>query len=470
MGGLSKKAYELSRIRKQKNEVLALDSGALLFRDSSIPGGEFRQQKISASVISAAYSLMNFAAVGIAGPDLAGGIDFLLGLQKEASFPWLSANLVERGSGRPYFKGRTTVKAGGIKIGLIGLTGGLDKTEEKVVLLPWEKVLPGEIASLGGEAEMLILLSSLDRTTNKKIALAHPEIHLILQSGNRGGNLLPERVGNALITQGEPQGKSLGVLEIYWDTQGKKWQERSQVDILLEKKIQLDRLVWQIGRYQKQGDPALVFIAQPEALTTYQNLLDRREGLEKEIAELSAGRGHKFAEDSTFTCHFIPLGEGIPDEPSVRAIVEASAEEINRLGRLAASEKKNGLSGVSQAGYAGSISCRGCHTRQYEKWQTSKHATAYRTLGEKKQQFNSRCLPCHVTGGLGQPEEILLRLTDDLRKVGCESCHGPAARHAGKPENHRAKQPAQAVCLSCHDSEHHAKFSFQEALSRLGCK
>ncbi|HET7746079.1 MAG TPA: multiheme c-type cytochrome [Vicinamibacteria bacterium] len=54
------------------------------------------------------------------------------------------------------------------------------------------------------------------------------------------------------------------------------------------------------------------------------------------------------------------------------------------------------------------------------------------------------CTPCHaapaqqVAGGAHQT-------------IGCESCHGPLARHAEKPKEQKAARPeARPLCVNCH--------------------
>ncbi len=62
------------------------------------------------------------------------------------------------------------------------------------------------------------------------------------------------------------------------------------------------------------------------------------------------------------------------------------------------------------------------------------------------------CYHCHVTGA-GKPGGFVsFEQTPELGHVGCETCHGPGARHAesGDPEDIIAK-PEWSVCISCHD-------------------
>ena len=481
MGGLPKKAQQLLDLREKKTGVLALDSGALLFKEEKIPPEQVLQLTATAQGIVSAYNKMSFAAVGVARQDLAAGLPFLLSLQQKSAFPWLSANLVSRTQGKPYFKPHTLLNMAGMNIAVVGLTSNhgpdaLLTEKDNAVILPWEEVLPREIALLKGRADLLILLSSFPAAINKRIAEKYPEIHLILQGGNIPGNLPPKQINNTLITQVEQQGKFVGILDVRWNTQAKKWEDPGPENLLLEKKNELDRLDWQIGRYRKQGEPRLVFKDQLEVLAAYEAMLGQRESLEQELVSLTAAQNTKNlgqARLSSFSNRFEVMRKELPDNPAVLAIVQATTSEVNRLGKLAAKDRAvNSLAqnkAIFPDNYTGSAACQSCHTQQFKKWLTTRHALAYGTLEGKGQQFNAQCLPCHVTGAFGQSGEVVLNLANDLRQVGCETCHGPSRQHALRPQSGKPSQPTRETCLRCHTGDHDNNFIFPEAFARLGC-
>jgi len=480
LGGLPKKAQQLETVRGKKSAVLALDSGALLFKDEKLPQDQREQLTVTAQGIIAAYSQMSFAAVGVARQDLAAGLPFLLAAQKKSNFPWLSANLLSRTERKPWFKPHTLITAGGMRIAVIGLTGqgsdSLFTEKDNAVIAPWEEVLPKEIALLRGRADMTILLSSFPAPINRKIAEAHPEIHLILQGGSSQGNIPPERINNTLITQVEAQGKSVGILEIHWNAQSKRWEEPGSENLLADKKNEMDRLGWQINRYRRHGEPEQAFKDQPQVLEAYNDMLARQRLLEEEVVRLSAAQNAREASRqrfSSYNSHFEAMRKDLPDNPAVRAIVDATTNEVNRIGKAAVKARISGITGQPQEGvsgnYAGSTTCTSCHAPQFAKWRGTQHATAYDTLEAKGQQFNVQCLPCHITGPAAQTGQEMLALAHDLRQVGCESCHGPARAHTLQPTGAKAGQPTMATCQHCHSGEHDDRFNFSEALSRLRC-
>lgn len=459
--------------------MLALDSGALLFKEETLPPDQREQLMVTAQGIIAAYNTMSFAGVGVARQDLAAGLPFLLAAQKKSNFPWLSANLLNRSDRKPWLKPHTLLTAGGLRIAVIGLTAqGPDSIftdKDNAVIAPWEEVLPKEIAQLRGRAELTILLSSFPAAINRKIAEAHPEIHLILQAGSSQGNIPPERVNNTLITQVEAQGKSVGILEVHWNAQSKRWEEPGAGNLLTDKKNEIDRLDWQINRYRRHGEPEQAFKDQPEVLKTYNDMLARQKILNEEIVRLTAEQKTREASRqrlSSYSVHFEAMRKELPDNPAVRAIVDATTSEVNRIGKAAAKARISESTAQPQTGsgaYVGSTACTGCHAPQFAKWRGTQHATAYDTLEAKGQQFNVQCLPCHITGPAAQTGQEMLALAHDLRQVGCESCHGPGRAHTLHPGATKADQPTMATCLRCHKGEHDDSFNFVEALSRLRC-
>jgi len=480
LGGLPKKAQQLEAVRGKKSAVLALDSGVLLFKDEKLPQDQREQLTATAQGIVAAYNRMSFAAVGVSRQDLAAGLPFLFAIQKKSNFPWLSANLLSRIERKPWFKPHALITAGDMRIAVIGLTAqgpdSLFTEKDNAIIAPWEEILPKEIAKLRDRADMTILLSSFPAAINRKIAEAHPEIHLILQGGNTQGNIAPERVNNTLITQVEAQGKSVGILEVHWNTQNKRWEEPGSENLLADKKNEMDRLGWQINRYRRQGEPEQAFKNQPEVLEAYNDMLARQKLLEEEIIRLTAEQKARDASRqrlSSYSSHFEAMRKELPDNPAIRAIVEATTSEVNRIGKAAVKARISGSTGQQQEGpsgnYAGSAACTSCHAPQFAKWRGTQHATAYDTLEAKGQQFNVQCLPCHITGPAAQTGQEMLALAHDLRQVGCESCHGPGHAHTLQPAIAKAGKPTMETCLRCHIGEHDDRFNFVEALSRLRC-
>jgi hypothetical protein len=130
---------------------------------------------------------------------------------------------------------------------------------------------------------------------------------------------------------------------------------------------------------------------------------------------------------------------------------------INQLG-----QKKATTVALTDSSYVGSLACGPCHVDQMAAWQKTKHAGAYMTLADKKQQFNTNCLPCHVTGVSMEKADEALVVPEERRGVGCEACHGPGRNHVKNPkENPVVSNPEPALCRKCHAPPHDTTFDYE---------
>ncbi|MCL4218358.1 MAG: hypothetical protein KJ052_15330 [Candidatus Hydrogenedentes bacterium] len=85
------------------------------------------------------------------------------------------------------------------------------------------------------------------------------------------------------------------------------------------------------------------------------------------------------------------------------------------------------------------------------------HATAMKTLLEKRRNRVPACVACHVTGYGTSLGYQLQRPLPTLEHVGCESCHGPGSAHVGQPiASNIQRRVALEICRGCHTPEHSA--------------
>lgn len=443
-------------LQHEKSNNVLVDAGALLFAKNTLSSGlETEQAKITAAAIVEGYSKIGYEAVGIARQDLAGGISFLKEQADRSTFPWISANLVDRSTQKPIFHPSLIFEKNGLKIGIIGLTGLIGKSpideDPETETLPWQQVLPQLLPSLEKNCDIIILLSNLPHSENQMLSKQFDTIHVIIQSGITTNNLNPVLINNTLICQSEKQGKHLGQMEIEWYST-KKWQHEGN-PVLAQQQNELDRLNWQLKRIRSKGTPEILYKNRPKALLSYHNLENKASILEQEISR-EQNKETKLENQSSYKNIFIPIKKEYPDQEDIAQIIEQAKIAVNAAGKQRRAKK-------ALAGYKGTQSCKDCHVEQYDNWQATPHAIAYETLVAKSQQFNVDCLPCHVTGIAVDKGYLALSLPEDLLKVGCENCHGPGQDHAATPEQSNLLSPSVTVCLRCHTDEHDDDFDFR---------
>ncbi|MGH9749139.1 MAG: multiheme c-type cytochrome [Candidatus Polarisedimenticolia bacterium] len=149
------------------------------------------------------------------------------------------------------------------------------------------------------------------------------------------------------------------------------------------------------------------------------------------------------------------LDDSIPDDPKVRARLDAHYLRLARESGLADHPPVGGLlAGRLGAPYVGADACAPCHETQTAQWRTTAHAAAFATLLARNRQGVPGCFACHVTGY--RQEGGYLAVADRaMRHVQCESCHGPGGRHAAEPRHDNiVRAPPALVCRECHDEKH----------------
>jgi 2',3'-cyclic-nucleotide 2'-phosphodiesterase (5'-nucleotidase family) len=480
LGGLSKKAFQLDKLKLKKPlPHLTLDSGGLLFKGHRLPYAMQEQNTITAEAIVDAYTIMAYDGVGISGRDLAAGLDFLIAMQERSRFPWLSANLVDKASNTPLFTPYIKKTSGPLEIAVIGITGtdagGVLKKSDRGIILPWRKVLPSLAAKLAKENDLVVLLSSSSSFDNRAIAEEVPEIHIIFQAASGVPFHAPKQVGNTIICQAEKQGKSFGVLQVNWQP-SKVWHTDESGKLLTQKQNELRNINVRLSRYEQRLPSA-----ERQTHWGYQQLLQIRDQVQEEIERLKTDTIQKQSSKevpSTLKNRLIAMEISLPDDKKVLDIVEEAKRKVNELSRKNAAANRN-ISGQPSLPktarsiplpYAGVTTCSGCHRPQADFWEKTHHAGAYRTLVENRQNHNPDCLSCHVTDNRGNRTRSLVLLPDELRQVGCETCHGPGGAHAENQGNDSIiRHPAAATCIGCHTKERDDSFNYENDVKRIAC-
>ena len=165
-----------------------------------------------------------------------------------------------------------------------------------------------------------------------------------------------------------------------------------------------------------------------------------------------------------------------------RKNVRDAVEELEALKDSQLAETEPALQHPSGAKFVGAEKCGECHTKAFEKWSETGHASAFDSLREGRRgiprMFDPECLSCHVTGW--HPQQVLRydsgyineKLSAHLLGNQCENCHGPGSKHIELIENDDIAaarklvkvtlKQAQTFCYECHDLDNSPHFVFEE--------
>ncbi|MBI4603739.1 MAG: hypothetical protein HY721_17430 [Planctomycetes bacterium] len=442
-GSLTRRSSFLRQLRASGRQVLLVDGGSSLFPiEDRVKEADLPEALRSAELIIEAYNRMGYQALAVGAFDLAAGLEELQRLQKRAKFPFLSANLADKETGRLYFPAHAVVEVGGVRVGIFGLTLN---TLGKVYL---GKVAPAAVVTdpllaarrcleeLRGKADLVIALSHLREETNSELLrdlqaledLAAPEVLIdpYIQYGNHHTWLSKDEEwlsfkGDTLFLRGDGQGARLGVVDIEVASPRAKLSAQGRSPTLEEVHL--------------SGEAAREVESKPEDLEGKSPFRFFRISLEPhhrndlEIDEL-VKRWKEKADPAAVP----PMEQALP-----------------RKGDFLTVE-----------------SCRTCHPKQYESWRKTKHAETHVMLVDRGDEDRFDCIGCHSTG---YGEAFL-----DTGEIGayanvqCEACHGTSPKHAQDPAKFPIGKVARETCIACHNKEVIAKeLDFYTARPKVQC-
>lgn len=435
-GSLTRRAAFLRQIRATGRKVLLLDGGSSLFPiEDRVKDADMPEAVRQARLLVEAYNRMGYDALAVGSFDLAAGIESLRDLAKRARFPFLSANLVEKASGKPYFRPSTVVEVGGVRVGIIGLT------QETMGSYYLERVASGAevtdpvaaartcLEDLRGKVDLVVALSHLQEETNEKLAKELPEIEIIVDPCIQLRNhhtWIDEKewvssLGDTLRLRSDGQGARMGVLDIELAAPRAKLLSRARLDELRE-------------------------LAAADKLTV---------ALEKER--------DSFAGKSLFEFWRISLELHFGTDPEVESMVAAWKAKGDPAGVPPLVDPLPG-----RKDFLAVEGCKDCHTKQHDFWLKTRHAEAMATLVESGDEMAFDCLGCHTLGygaAYLSPADA-----GSFANVQCESCHGTKPDHVGDPENHRFGRVKNDACVKCHNPEVLGKpFDVSRTRSQVAC-
>lgn len=165
-------------------------------------------------MIRAVLREMEYDAVNVGDYDLAAGASYLL--DDEDTFPLLSSNLVAPESGELLFQPYIIRKVRGLRVGIIGLLDPryIPEDSEVVANDPVEAAA-AVVKKLAKKCDLLVALSHLGRTTEKRLLEDVPEIDILVSGGHTGPALKkPQHRGRPVAARTPVKGDAPGQLRL----------------------------------------------------------------------------------------------------------------------------------------------------------------------------------------------------------------------------------------------------------------
>jgi 2',3'-cyclic-nucleotide 2'-phosphodiesterase (5'-nucleotidase family) len=209
-------------VRETRKEALLLDSGDLFFEKyrKAIPAEDVTALSEKARLILECYNLLGYDALGIGDDDLTLGKDFLADLSRNATFPFVSSNLMSQETGEALFQTHVIKDRGGLRIGIFSLlspnflSGESDPRARGIAFREPVEEAKRILGIIRPETDLVVLLSHLGFTADIELAETVPGIDVIF-GGHSGLSLsYPMRIKDTIIVRGGPKGLHVGELHL----------------------------------------------------------------------------------------------------------------------------------------------------------------------------------------------------------------------------------------------------------------
>jgi hypothetical protein len=458
LGDISRTAQLIEQARTA-GPVLFVDAGSLLYSRAPIPAALEIQENLKADLLAKTYqTALKVDALGIGPADLPAGIDHL-------RLPRMVSNAPDAGISAVAPR---IIEVGGARAGVFAVLGDGAVAGIKI----GDPIAAGKqaVAQLRGQGAQVVigLVQAANKGDATKLVREIGGIDLAIAGL---GALAPEP------EQVEIEARAIGTSWLVVPVN--RGQVVARIDVTVRGPGPLVDAVGPAAATAKLAGLDQQLAALDADLTAFaaDKSADPRFVAQKkqERAQLAADRDrlkqHPLVvppHGSYFTLEQVRINKALACDPAIQDAVSQFYRATGEANVKAAANLAVAPPPKGAAGYTGTQPCADCHAEAVEFWTKTVHATAWKTLEERGQQFDLDCIGCHVTGWQ-KPGGSNLGHNDKLRDIQCETCHGPGSIHVAKGglEKPAALQlaPAADLCASqCHTKEHSDTFQLEPYL------
>ncbi len=452
-------------------KILLLDTGNLFFRKPPQTETKRREALLRAHLLVHSYNEMGYDVVNVGEKDLMMGVKFLAEVRPKAKFSFVSANLVDKRTGKSVFKPYVIKEVGGLKVAILGLLDDqfnptLQESDPAFTVIEPLSALRAAMKGLREYCDFIIVLSQLGESKDKKLARQNRDIHLILGGGGESKKAVTERENGTAIYRLEPRGGYLGRVDYSLSDTKRPIQftissEREELEKKLERLIAHSvKMKTEISKSGKQDDikgKELRFL----------------EAKQKELEKVLIA----FEDKNSYRHMAIPVQQAVSDDSRITKELEAYRAESAKLYKPKAvaetgkdlPEREMIARIPKTSPFTGAISCKRCHEVNYRNWSKTKHARASQTIAASPNYAQEECLMCHSTGyGKIGEYAVVSDIPFYLQGVQCEACHGEGKGH---PQTGRMEgKVTLGVCRNCHTKDQSPAFNYIAYLEKIGCR
>ena len=191
LGGFARRTTAIQTLRNEIDNMLILDSGAMLYPHFYLYPPYDELAKMTAHIIADVSYKSGIDAQNVSSYDVVNTADTLLYFDKKYPSKWLSANIVRRGTTDLVFEPDTVYDVGNFKVGVFGF---MDKQSQAIdifndespldVLDPVETVRK-EVEKLKNSCDFIVALAYMDLPEVRNVVSQVPGLNVVIVSHTR---------------------------------------------------------------------------------------------------------------------------------------------------------------------------------------------------------------------------------------------------------------------------------------------
>jgi 2',3'-cyclic-nucleotide 2'-phosphodiesterase (5'-nucleotidase family) len=265
-----------------------------------------------------AYNAIGYAAFNVSVKDFAAGLDYLKELEENASFPFLSANILDSTTHQLIFKPYIIKKLGGKKFGIIGVSAPIREPVSGIEVADIAESLEEILPVVRSEVDYIILLAYLGRVAESEFFKQSFDVDFILESGTYRYSRSLDVKDNTLIARPGNIGKYVGIVR--FDLQKP---DVAMTDIST-KTVQLIYAERRLSILKNSaGDQSIekFYENKPDVLRTIRSLEAQMVILTDEVSNVT----------NPVDFELVDLDETIPDDSGIRAMLNKLEQKVGPL-------------------------------------------------------------------------------------------------------------------------------------------
>lgn len=290
--------------------VLVLDSGNALFANAGVAT---EPEKARAGFILGVMEQLGTRVMAVGQRDLSAGLPFLEKLAKGSKVKLLSANLLR--GGKRVFDAGVVIDAGGVKVGIVGLTAVGPVAPDKDVNAGATIAAAREALKALGPRDLTIVLAATSYADGMQLSTElKGEVDFVIQSGEFRGTQPAQRMDDtsAMLFASAQKGQALAKVQVSLGNGKGPFIDLSVGD---RDQQQADFLASQV----KTLEDRIAAAKDKSATGDLKKTLTDLKGRQKDLAAAIAKRVAPTAK--TVKLEWVLLGQDVADDPKLKAEV-----------------------------------------------------------------------------------------------------------------------------------------------------